>query len=179
MVWGRCFFFSKVFPQFQPFVFVGKLHFIPLFLGKFIHGTGLQLSTKCLKTHQVYSVSAICTEDWNPSFLTNIYDTFVSLGWRLPTPISVLPLHHWLAGRGGEPLGRRQMCWIDASGAGHWGCINGWQMGFTMVGGHDMIPSVDQQELIWTEEIVDIMQVGIKEWPLARWISAWTPLVLW
>lgn len=37
MVWGRCFFFSKVFPQFQPFVFVGKLHFIPLFLGKFLH----------------------------------------------------------------------------------------------------------------------------------------------
>ena len=120
-------------------------------------GTGLQLSTKCLKAYQVYSVSAICTEDWNPSFLTNIL--YIRFAWVTTADPNFCPNAASLACRT-----RRRAAWAMPDVL-NWciGCrslrVHQWPADGVHRGwGHDMIPSVDQKKLIWTwtEEIVDI-----------------------
>lgn len=141
MVWGRCFSCSKVFfSSSRSFSVVNCLssHF---FLGNSYipGGTGLQLSTKCFKTYQVYSVSAICTEDWNPSFLTNIW--YIRFTWVTTADPNFCPNTASLACRT-----RRRAAWAMPD-VPNWciGCRSlrgGWPAHHGR--GHEMIPTWDQ-----------------------------------
>ena len=169
---SMCLFFQFFF-QFQLFVFGGKLPFIPLFLGEFIHPSCHRTSAinKVSRNISSICVSAICTEDWNPSFLTNIW--YIRFTWVTTADPNFCPNAASLACRT-----RRRAAWAMPdvpnwcigcrSLRGGWsadGVHRGWGSWDDPLSGSKFMSIHEEKSVDFNWKNCGYM-IGVKEWPL-------------